>query len=390
MVQLPSVFITNALGLTLLIILWVSSRNGTRAVFFDEKLFSAMILLTMVLCVCEAVSFWVDGKLFLFSHFLSRFLNVSLFFWESIFSLLWTIYVDYKLFEDVGRIRRIYVWAGIPALLISLMSLLNLFTDVFFTISAENVYQRTPLSLLTYIVTHAYLVAGIVIVYRSKRKIRKYLFLPMVLFLAPVFAGSLLQLFFYGYSFIWVSVSIGLVTLYINIQNEVSAVDFLTGLYNRPYLNRYLEEAKQRPDCVLGGIMLDIDSFKEINDTFGHSVGDSALRDMGILLHDTIDSKDFAARYAGDEFVIIRPITKKEEIQQLMEKLHQEADRFNSTQHRPYQLAFSMGYGIFSPRTDTPDAFLRQMDEAMYQDKKRKYALLGDEGVAMNTVPRRC
>ena len=79
--------------------------------------------------------------------------------------------------------------------------------------------------------------------------------------------------------------AVGVVSLYINIQNEASSVDLVTGLYNRQYLRRYLGYAGQRlePERRLVGLMLDVDDFKEINDTHGHVVGDAALRDVGQL-----------------------------------------------------------------------------------------------------------
>jgi PleD family two-component response regulator len=84
--------------------------------------------------------------------------------------------------------------------------------------------------------------------------------------------GSLLQFFFYGYSLVWLGVSIGMVYLFINVQNESSYVDVLSGLFNRQYLGNLLLMYSEKKDAagIPAGIMLDIDNFKSINNTFGH------------------------------------------------------------------------------------------------------------------------
>ena len=260
-----------------------------------------------------------------------------------------------------------------PAAAVVLLGVASMFTDVFFTISPENVYARTSLVLLPYIVSYGYLIHSAVLVLTTRRKLRRYLFLPVMIFLTPVFIGSILQFLFYGISLIWVSVAVGVVSLYINIQNEASSVDLVTGLYNRQYLRRYLGYAGQRlePERRLVGLMLDVDDFKEINDTHGHVVGDAALRDVGQLLHSAVPADAFAARFAGDEFIVLRAVTKEEEVLNMMDSIRFATEAFNREQQRPYWLSFSMGFSYYRPG-DTAETFLRRMDEAMYQDKRSK------------------
>ena len=183
----------------------------------------------------------------------------------------------------------------------------------------------------------------------------------------------MLQMVFYGMSFIWVSVSVGLVSLYINIQNEASWVDSLTGLYNRQYLSRFLLSNPERQPSgqLLGGILLDVDAFKEINDTYGHMCGDAALRDVGGLLRGLPLPGGFAARYAGDEFILVQPVDSEEEILAVADHLRQRTKEFNRTHRRPYRLSFSMGCSLWHPG-EPLDAFLRHMDERMYEEKRAK------------------
>ncbi len=373
MINLGAIFIGNTIGAVLMIILLISSRTHARTVFVDEKIFLTMVWLTLSLCTAEFLSFLVDGATFPGAMMLNRILNSLLFAANISFAFIWTVYVDFKVYGDQQRLRRRYVWIGLPAAAIVLMSLLNLFSDVFFTISAENVYSRTSLVPLTYLCSYGYLLYGMTLVYGRKNQGRKYLFLPVMVFMIPIMIGSLCQFFFYGLSLVWVSVAVAVVSLYINIQNEDAYVDALTGLYNRLYLNRHLREIRPGKGQCLAGIMLDIDHFKSINDTYGHAMGDQALQDVGRLLYRMADTHQaIAVRFAGDEFILLRSVSDRSEVEEMGHALRKAAEEFNNRKQRPYTLAFSMGIALFQEGAESLDDFISSMDTAMYQDKHQR------------------
>lgn len=373
MIDLPAILINNAIGVTLMLILLISSHIHRRSVSVDEKFFKVMIFFTMFQCVTEALSFVVDGRSFAGAAAAVRILNVLLFVVNISFAYLWTVYVDYKIFRSRLRLRQHYGYMAIPALLIVVMSLANLFTDVFFTVLPGALYQRLPLCVLPYIMSYAYLAYGVALVCFNRRNTRKYVFMPVMIFLIPVFLGSVCQFLFYGLSMVWVSVAVGMVSLYINIQNEDAYVDAMTGLYNRLYLNRRLLSLHSAPGHPLGGVMLDIDHFKQINDSFGHMVGDQALQDMGVALRQVAEAHGaLAIRYGGDEFILLKEVRDRQELQQMIDALSDAVQHVNHRLNRPYQLAFSAGTALLRPQRDTPDSFLNQMDAAMYRSKRKQ------------------
>ena len=376
MTNLPAILIANGLGSALMLMLIFSNRKDVRSVFLDEKLFYTMCLLTLGLCLVEIATFCLDGLLFQGAHFLIRLLNALLFIGNCLFAFLWTVYVDYKLFGEVERLRRLYPLVAIPALIVALMAAANLFFDIFFTVTPENLYRRTPLVLVTYLVTYGYLIAGAIMVIRLRRKVGKCLFFPVVVFLAPIFLGSLLQFFFYGVTLIWVSVALGVTSLYINLQNEASLVDSLTQLYSRDYLTRYLCSMAHRPpaDGRLAGLMMDLNSFKEINDTHGHSEGDAALRLVGRVLTEALPPRAIAARYGGDEFIVLAVVKDEQELHALMDGIRLRAAACSRECCLPYELSLSMGETFFDPLQDDQDSFLRRMDARMYEEKRRRYS----------------
>ncbi|MBU1238461.1 diguanylate cyclase, partial [Myxococcota bacterium] len=105
---------------------------------------------------------------------------------------------------------------------------------------------------------------------------------------------------------------------------DAATRDELTGLYMRQVfeviLEREVEEAK-RNSSPLSLLMLDIDEFKSVNDTYGHPVGDVVLREIGGLILRTVRAMDLAARYGGDEMVIVMPRVTRETTVQVAERL---------------------------------------------------------------------
>lgn len=374
MINFPAICIANGAAILLLLAILLNTKRPPRHGLPDEKIYFAMVAFNILQCVFESVVFWMDGKTANGYHTLLIVLNVILFVNTILFSCLWPIYVDYKLFEDVNRIKRIYTFLAIPAALTIIACLINLATPVFFVIDEYNTYQRTNLFIIPYTVNYFYLAYGMILIYSCRKRAQRYLFLPSVLFVTPIVIGTLLQFFFYGYSLIWLGVSIGMVSLFINVQIEASYVDMLSGLFNRQYLaNLLLMHSKKRNNSgVTAGIMLDIDSFKSINSRFGHVVGDDAISTVGMMLRAAVGDKGVICRYGGDEFIVLMQINSQKEIMDMIDIIQTRAALFNKSGKKPYTISFSFGYSTYQSRFESIDDFLKKIDASMYEDKKRK------------------
>lgn len=374
MFNFPAIFIANGTAILLLLIILLSSKKPLRQGLLEEKIFYAMVVLNILQCILESAVLYWDGNLGYGYRTLLVVLNDILFINTTIFSYLWVIYADFKLFADMKRIKKIYRFVAIPAVLVTIGCLINLVTPVFFVIDEYNVYQRTDLFIIPYAVTYFYMAYGVIVIYAYRKKVHKYLFLPAILFMIPIIIGSLLQFFFYGYSLIWLGVAIGLVSLFVNVQNEASYVDKLSGLLNRQYLNDILLMHSEKWDTarVLAGIMLDIDGFKSINDKFGHLAGDNAIYVTGKILRKAVGNKGISFRFGGDEFVILMHINSQKEIMDMIDTIQTQATLFNESEKKPYKINFSIGYSTYESKHESIDDFLNKIDTYMYEDKKRK------------------
>jgi diguanylate cyclase (GGDEF)-like protein len=151
---------------------------------------------------------------------------------------------------------------------------------------------------------------------------------------------------------------------------ELAAVDSLTQLRNRRSFQARLEDETRRwrrhgADVSL--IMLDIDHFKEFNDTFGHPAGDEVLRTVGRLLRTSLRAADFAARYGGEEFAIILPNTSSAGSLVVADQLRQAIEGAHWAE-RP--ITASLGVATMSEEISTPEQLVAEADRALYRSKE--------------------
>jgi diguanylate cyclase (GGDEF)-like protein len=153
-----------------------------------------------------------------------------------------------------------------------------------------------------------------------------------------------------------------------------SICDPLTGWFNRRFMEETLDREIRRAarnKSSLAIIMLDIDNFKEFNDSFGHEAGDVALRDLCQVLKTHVRSEDVACRYGGDEFVLILPDISGEVAVQRVEEMQIAAGRMEIQYHghalRPMTLSF--GIASFPANGRTSQELLRASDTALFRAK---------------------
>jgi diguanylate cyclase (GGDEF)-like protein len=161
--------------------------------------------------------------------------------------------------------------------------------------------------------------------------------------------------------------------------SEVSSRDALTGLYNRWYVIEKIDTEINRAlrhGSPMSLLMLDIDHFKRINDTWGHSAGDEVLKAVGQLLRDSCRVYDVPGRYGGEEFCIVLPETRMGNTAVVAERIRQ---RFESTELRcgdeAVVVTASIGIaGLDEPGSAdilSPAALIDRADRALYSAKSR-------------------
>jgi two-component system, cell cycle response regulator len=155
---------------------------------------------------------------------------------------------------------------------------------------------------------------------------------------------------------------------------RLTIIDGLTQTYNKRYLIDFLDREMAR--CGRHGrplslLMLDVDHFKKINDTFGHLAGDYVLREFAQQVKTRIRREECFARYGGEEFVLVLPETGHDNTVYLAEKLRKmmEAHRF-TFEGKEIKVTFSGGVADMQPEHQSPLAFLNAADARLYEAKR--------------------
>jgi len=169
--------------------------------------------------------------------------------------------------------------------------------------------------------------------------------------------------------------------LFERLENEKSRLetlavtDYLTGIFNIRYLYHRFEEEfsrAQRYSTTLGCIMMDIDYFKKINDTYGHRTGDMILREFAQLVKRHIRKSDIFARYGGEEFILILPHTTSEGSRMEAERIRSiiKEHRFSGIKHSG--ITVSMGIAHYpDARVEEYEDLITLADDALFEAKRR-------------------
>jgi len=157
---------------------------------------------------------------------------------------------------------------------------------------------------------------------------------------------------------------------------HAAITDKLTGLYNSAYFKQFLEhelKRSQRQNHALALLMIDLDDFKQYNDTQGHLAGDEVLKEFGQVVKGGIREVDLAARYGGEQFAVILPYTNRKGALTVSERIRKLVSSHFSTHEAgssPAPMTVSIGIGLFSSDISKIEDLIEKADLALYRAKR--------------------
>jgi len=157
---------------------------------------------------------------------------------------------------------------------------------------------------------------------------------------------------------------------------KLAHFDALTGCYSRGYglalLEQQIKTANRKKTPILL-LYLDVDKFKEINDTYGHKEGDMVLKEVVYLFKSTLREIDIICRIGGDEFLLVFPESSLNDAPLIRERLSKNLEKLNQSLNKPYKISFSIGLSVYAPFNPQPvEKLIHLADQAMYEDKSKK------------------
>ncbi len=167
-----------------------------------------------------------------------------------------------------------------------------------------------------------------------------------------------------------INANLELLDLFSQIK-DMANKDFLTGLYNRRYFfdaGKSIFSKNKRKKLPIAVVMIDIDKFKHINDTYGHDIGDIAIKEVKNILENKLRNSDLVARFGGEEFCILLEDISEENTKSVFEKIRQSFEK-NNIQTPKATITYTVSIGIAYGMERNLDEMIKISDEALYYSK---------------------
>lgn len=370
-INMQSVYVTDLVGIAILVIIMVTRGWSLPGRKLESRLMMALLAFSMFNCVADIYVFQCDGTPGPGYRAILMVGDTYLY----MYNLIVGIGIIYLILLHIDRKTRglhmILFW--VLSVVEMVLLIVNLFEPIVFEIDENNVYHRGDYYILFVVLGFVLVFYGYTYYMIAKLRNPSLRYFPVLEFLAPVVVGNIVQMKIYGISLLPISFAVAFAAITIALQNECIYIDKLTGVYNRYELDKILKRRHYRRGEKLIAMMLDLNDFKSINDTYSHEEGDQALVAFAKALMEAIGSEGLVIRFAGDEFIILIPVFKPATIDKYKDRIHKKLDEYNETSGKPYKLSTAIGGRIFDPHSENTSGIVNEIDSMMYKDKRDYY-----------------
>jgi diguanylate cyclase (GGDEF)-like protein len=299
------------------------------------------------------------------------------------------LFLDFMFVKNQKRTAGFKIVVWVIAALHCVVLFLNYRRQFYFVVTDDTTFYYGSYYLIRIIISYLPAVCICFDIFSSARNIKTNPIMLTLCLLVLTGIGSAVDILFKTMSLIWPCFVGALLYVYFFIMQTDSKIDALTGLGNRNSFNEFVNKfstgaacphpkyserrfSKRRKSFESYSItMIDMDHFKAINDTLGHLEGDNALRDMAGIIKSCIRDNDFAARYGGDEFILVTG--SGYDITFLLGRIQAAIDDLNAKNVRPYKLQISYGYDVYNTNSGISITdFLKHVDSLMYKHKNER------------------
>ncbi len=371
--NLISNIILNVYSIMIIIVIYAQALKSLKKDNLQDKLFIMMLSITILMLIIDIFSRF-DGLGSPAYSLLNHLGNFLIFLLNPILPSVWVVYVYLHTFRSKRKIKKLICFLCIVNV-INILSLIgSQFFNWFYFIDSQNIYHRGKYFFLPVLITYMLILISFVITLRNRKNLERKSFFSLLFFVIPPVISIILQVAFYGISIILNSIVLSLLVAFLNLQNQDINTDYLTKVNNRKKLDGYLEKKINNStfEKSFSAILIDINDFKYINDTFGHCTGDLALSAAAELLKNSIREKDFIARFGGDEFCLVLDASTTHDLEAVVSRIKRQLKLYNESGNHIYSLGFSMGYAVYPYHLHlSPKEYLKQIDLLMYEDKKK-------------------
>ncbi len=324
---------------------------------FNKIVFITSYFALLLMCVFEWLAIYLE-KIHSPMHLFTTFSMALVFFISpSIISFL-------TLGINVGNSKRLNYIVFSIVFISFIFSFSSLFSDILFYYDEQNTYQRGVLFPMYFVIVIFSALTLLVNTFRVGLKYQNknnyILILAFLLFLGALFT----EFMFEGVWILWISYTISISFGYIYFCSLVNQVDILTGILNRKCFDSHIYDLKSNSIILF----LDVNKFKEINDTHGHAAGDYCLIEIAKAIKEVYGNSGYCYRIGGDEFSVI--------LNKNLDSLDELNTQFsNLIAEKKYKLALptvSIGHSYYYPNKSSIQKVIEEADEMMYTLKQQR------------------
>lgn len=342
----------------------------------SRVIFRYVIFGNMAILILDIIWMLIEGKTFPGAIMLNKIINAVYLGGVVIMGGIWYLYVLESLKYRLTK-KLIYI-VLFPGILFMILNLISIKTGWIFYIDENNHYQRGPWFILQTIVALLALFGSMVhlalFYFHPRPGIPRHQIRRLMAFYVVPFVGTLAALPFTGMPGTWTCAAVSVILMYMDEQDNQIQRDSLTGLNNRKTLESAFSSYTRQVTDVrkLYLFIFDLDKFKTINDTLGHTVGDMALVDSAHILTDAMKGiHGIIARYGGDEFLILAFFYGEPNAIAFKNSVRESFEQFNRNNKNPYILSTSIGYSRWHAGQSFEE-LLKAADTNLYEDKEKR------------------
>ncbi len=344
-----------------------------------KKAFVSAVLFAAAMNIFDA--FWRFGmtRTWNIPEPLLQVLNALYFLAYGLSAFCWLIFSETVHNKEFYKCKQALFFSSLPLAALLVMSVTSVFTGCFFYFDEAGQYHRGSLFYFQYILSFGYvLIASVknaLCVIADIGDPKKNDYSVMFSFVIPPVACLVLQCFLQDLPILSIAPTLSFLLVYTNtIQSQIT-IDSLTGINNRRKLmiemsGKIRGLSKNRR---LYFLFLDVNAFKNINDTYGHFEGDRVLQLVAAALRSVCEKTGgIPARYGGDEFAVLQELGAEEDIDEVKHMLEARVSDMSLAGDYPCHVTVSVGYAEFDRNTDDIRSLIIRADRYMYQNKAKK------------------
>ena len=349
----------------------------------EVHLFRAMTTFYLIYLVLEIVWILALNGIIPFSALTTGLIKIldTMFIPIMVYVWFWFALVRFKS-KRVKNKKYIFI-LSIPLILMFILYATSFFTGIVFKITPEKTVMPGPLFYLTGIIDNFYGIAIIIYAthhslkegdYQLKSDLRAH-----IIFIIICTVSGILDAVVSMTPIMALCIVLAIIYIFVNLSEpQINNVykDGLTGIDNRRSADRHIEEIMEESPLTSPFYLFitDIDHFKQINDTMGHLEGDKALKTVaGAVVEVADEFHGFAARWGGDEFIVIIPNIKEETLpSRFSEALDKKLQHYTKRYRFPYQLSMTIGYAFCESSDDDIASIIDTADKMLYQNRQER------------------